>query len=126
MLMQYTHTHPCVKLARESSLAGSTLGTRTNWPSRSKPPWEKRPCQREFHHPGDPLEPVPTEPFRELSLGAGGELREVGAEEPLQGADSPAGVGALRRGMHGEGHLICHTEMDRPKELAACSPWTFR
>ena len=44
---------------------------------------------------GDPLQPELSESLGELSLIAGDELGEVGAEQPLQRADSPLVVGAV-------------------------------
>jgi hypothetical protein len=43
---------------------------------------------------GDPLEAELAEPLGELGLVAGGELREVRTEEPLERAHSPLVVGA--------------------------------
>jgi len=50
-----------------------------------------------FYRIGDPLEAELAEPLGELGLVAGGELREVRTEEPLERAHSPLAVGAGRR-----------------------------
>jgi len=76
-------------------------------------------AQKALHCLGDPLQPEPSESLGELSLITGDELGEVGAEQPLQRADSPLVVGAGGRRNQGQRQLVGHRKEDGLKERDA-------
>jgi hypothetical protein len=76
-------------------------------------------AQKALHCLGDPLQPELSESLGELSLIAGDELGEVGAEQPLQRADSPLVVDAGGRRIQAERQLVAHMEKDGPEERGA-------
>jgi hypothetical protein len=76
-------------------------------------------AQKALHCLGDPLQPELSESLGELSLITGDELGEVGAEQPLQRADSPLAVGAGGGRNQGQGQLVGHRKEDGPKKRDA-------
>ena len=76
-------------------------------------------AQKALHCLGDPLQAELSESLGELSLVAGDELGEVGAEQPLERADSPLAVGAGGRRIQGQRQLVGHRKEDGPKERDA-------
>ena len=76
-------------------------------------------ADKALHRLGDPLEAELPESLGELILVAGDELREVGTEEPLEGARSPLVVAAGGRRIQRESQLVCHMRIHSPEERAA-------
>ena len=76
-------------------------------------------AQKALHCLGDPLQPELSESLGELSLIASDEPGEVGAEQPLQRADSPLVVDAGGRRIQGQRQLVGHKEEDGQKERDA-------
>ena len=71
------------------------------------PPAVVTAVHKAIHRIGDPLQPELPDALGELILVAGDELREVGTEEPLEGARSPLAVAAGGRRIQGERERAC-------------------